>query len=38
MTKFLAAVLVGLALAATAAIPADAADSADNGIHFGVRW
>ena len=35
MSKFIAAVIVGLALAATAAIPAQAAD---NPIYCGVRW
>ena len=35
MSKFIAAVFVGLALAATAAIPAQAADDA---IYYSVRW
>ena len=35
MPKLIAAIFVGLALAATAAIPAQAAD---NAIHCSVRW
>ena len=35
MTKFIAAVFVGLALAATAVIPAQAVE---DGIRYAVRW
>ena len=35
MTKFLAAVFLGLALAATAAVPAQAVE---DGIRYAVRW
>jgi hypothetical protein len=35
MSKLIAAVFIGLALAATAAIPAQAAD---NNVSLSVRW